>query len=236
MHEMIFFVHREDRAIQAARRCLQQAGYSIRSLSQPAFLTSVDRDRQCLILIDSVQRVDYGVDVCKRIRRSPFLGHLPIVLLTDPGEDSRALGLEAGADDCVAQPYDPGELVARIQSLLDRFQSGPETNLDSVSTDLVIDRAAMKLSVRGEEVPTTTLEFRLLSYLALHRGRVFTRDLLLDAVWGDTEFVTPRTVDTCVRRVRHKIEPDRSRPTYLKTVRGVGYRFDGIARWAEHDA
>ena len=236
MHEMIFFVHREDRAIQAARQCLQQAGYSIRSLSQPAFLTSVDQDRQCLILIDSVRQTAYGVDVCKRIRSSPFLGHLPIVLLTDAGEDSRVLGLEAGADDCVTEPYDPGELVARIQSLLDRFQSPPETNLSAVSTDIVIDRDAMRLSVRGEEVPTTTLEFRLLSYLALHRGRVFTRDLLLDAVWGDTQFVTPRTVDTCVRRVRHKIEPDRSRPTYLKTVRGVGYRFDGIARWTEHDA
>jgi DNA-binding winged helix-turn-helix (wHTH) protein len=89
----------------------------------------------------------------------------------------------------------------------------------------------MKLSVRGIEIPTTSLEFRLIEYLARHRGQVFTRDLLLDAVWGDMQFVTPRSVDACIRRIREKIEPDRTTPTYLKTVRGVGYRLDAVAAW-----
>jgi DNA-binding response OmpR family regulator len=89
----------------------------------------------------------------------------------------------------------------------------------------------MKLSVRGSEVPTTSLEFRLIEYLARHRGQVFTRDLLLDAVWGDMQFVTPRSVDACIRRIREKIEPDRNSPTYLKTIRGVGYRLDAVAAW-----
>ena len=89
----------------------------------------------------------------------------------------------------------------------------------------------MKLSVRGSEVVTTTLEFRLVNYLARHRGHAFTRDVLLDAVWGDLRFVSPRSVDACIRRVREKIEPDLTSPTYLKTVRGVGYRFDGVAVW-----
>jgi DNA-binding winged helix-turn-helix (wHTH) protein len=89
----------------------------------------------------------------------------------------------------------------------------------------------MKLSVRGSDVPTTSLEFRLIEYLARHRGQVFTRDLLLDAVWGETQFVTPRSVDACIRRIREKIEPDRNTPTYLKTVRGVGYRLDAQTSW-----
>ena len=97
--------------------------------------------------------------------------------------------------------------------------------------DLVIDSLAMKLLVRGSEVPTTSLEFRLIEYLARHRGQVFTRDLLLDAVWGDMQFVTPRSVDACIRRIREKIEPDRASPTYLKTIRGVGYRLDAVAAW-----
>jgi DNA-binding response OmpR family regulator len=101
----------------------------------------------------------------------------------------------------------------------------------SEPTDIVIDKASMKLSVRGNEIATTTLEFRLIDYLARHRGQVFTRDVLLDAVWGEMQFITPRSVDACVRRVREKIEPEKGRPTYLKTIRGVGYRFDAIVAW-----
>ena len=100
-----------------------------------------------------------------------------------------------------------------------------------LDADLIIDSWAMKVCVRGSEVPTTSLEFRLIEYLARHRGQVFTRDLLLDAVWGDMQFVTPRSVDACIRRIREKIEPDRSKPTYVKTIRGVGYRLDAIAAW-----
>jgi len=96
---------------------------------------------------------------------------------------------------------------------------------------MVIDTWSMKLLVHGIEVPTTTLEFRLIEYLARHRGQVFTRDFLLDAVWGEMQFITPRSVDACIRRIREKIEPDRSKPALLKTVRGVGYRWDARTAW-----
>jgi len=99
------------------------------------------------------------------------------------------------------------------------------------TADLVIDSWAMKLFFRGTEIATTSLEFRLIEYLARHRGQVFTRDVLLDAVWGDVQFVTPRSVDACIRRIRQKIEPDRKRPTMLKTIRGVGYRLDAATLW-----
>lgn len=100
--------------------------------------------------------------------------------------------------------------------------SGPVTTIG----DIEIDSSAMKLLVRGNEVTTTSLDFRLMAYLARNQARVFKHDELLDAVWGDTQFVTPRRVDACVRRVRRKIEPDFAQPTYLKTIRGVGYRLD----------
>jgi two-component system phosphate regulon response regulator PhoB len=122
-------------------------------------------------------------------------------------------------------------LVARVQSVLRRAPRAQPNH--SESTDILIDRGAMKLCVRGTEVTTTSLEFRLVDYLALHPGRVFTRDVLLDAVWGEMQFVTPRSVDACIRRVRRKIEPDKTRPTFLKTVRGVGYRFDAVAGWLQ---
>lgn len=97
--------------------------------------------------------------------------------------------------------------------------------------EIVFDSWAMKLLVRGKEIPTTALEFRLLEYLARHRGQVFTRDYLLDAVWGDMRFIGPRSVDACIRRIREKIEANRTRPVMLKTIRGVGYRMDATAAW-----
>src|SRR5208283_300214 len=145
-------------------------------------------------------------------------------------EEHRALALESGGDDCIVKPFSPRELVARVQAVLRRY-APPATRSRMEAADLVIDSLAMKLSVRGSEVVTTNLEFRLIEYLARHRGQVFTRDLLLDAVWGDMQFVTPRSVDACIRRIREKIEPDRTTPTYLKTIRGVGYRLDAVAAW-----
>ena len=89
----------------------------------------------------------------------------------------------------------------------------------------------MKISVRGKEVTTTTLEFRLIDYLARHQGKVFTRDALLDAVWGDLRFVTPRSVDACIRRIRRKIEPESSSPRFLRSIRGVGYKLEATPIW-----
>jgi len=233
MSELILVLESAVGVCRGTRRFLEQAGYGVRLLSQQATLQELQQSRPSLILLDEGKKGNGAVELCKRIRQTSALQAFPIILLTGAGEEDRIRGLEAGADDCVAEPSNPRELVARVQSLLRRSPRRFVNAALPESTDLVIDRAAMKLSVRGTEVVTTTLEFRLLDYLAVNRGRVFTRDLLLDAVWGEMQFVTPRTVDTCVRRVRDKIEPDRARPTYLKTVRGVGYRFDGIASWPE---
>ena len=105
----------------------------------------------------------------------------------------------------------------------------------STLTDVLIDRHAMKVFVQGKEMATTTLEFKLIDYMARHPGKIFTRDALLDAVWGDLQFVTPRSVDACIRRIRRKIEGNSCAPRFLRTLRGVGYKFEATSRWETED-
>src|SRR6202007_1804664 len=151
---------------------------------------------------------------------------VPIIFLTArAGENDRVLGLELGADDYITKPFAPRELLARVKAVLRRFER-PTTPSVITFEEVMIDAGAMQLKVRGELTTSTATEFRLLAYLARHPGRVFSRDHLLDAVWGDARFVTPRSVDVYVRRIREKIEIDPENPRYLKTGRGAGDRFD----------
>ncbi|HLV85906.1 MAG TPA: response regulator transcription factor [Candidatus Sulfotelmatobacter sp.] len=155
---------------------------------------------------------------------------IPRIVVTDGNTPELQLtALNFGADDWISRPFASRELILRVRALLQRSQRSHELTGDRA--EIVIDSWAMKLSVRGNEVSTTALEFRLLEYLARHRGQVFTRDFLLDAVWGEIRFVNPRSVDACIRRIREKIESDPNNPTMLKTVRGVGYRLDARAVW-----
>jgi two-component system phosphate regulon response regulator PhoB len=146
------------------------------------------------------------------------------MLTARSGEADRVVGLELGADDYVTKPFSMRELVARIRALLRRHEAIPQRN--SVQRgDLVIDPSAHAVSVAGKQVELSALEFRLLHHLASHPGLVFSRDQLLDRVWGNDRSVTPRSVDVYIRRVREKIESEPQQPAYLQTVHGVGYRF-----------
>jgi DNA-binding response OmpR family regulator len=230
MRQLIFVID-EVEGCRTAQDCLESAGYEVRTFSTSEMIDEAESSRPALMLISLLLPDGSGISLCRRIRENPVLSRTPLLfLLEDATEEHRILALDSGGDDCIVKPFSPRELVARVQAVLRRFS--PETAFPgAASAEFVIDSSAMRLSIRGEEVPTTSLEFRLIEYLAQHRGQVFTRDLLLDAVWGDMQFVTPRSVDACIRRVREKIEPDRSRPTYLKTIRGVGYRLDAVPVW-----
>src|SRR3984957_11749892 len=231
MKQLIFVVEDENGVCELAQRSLEEAGYAVRTFSTANMIQDAEDRIPSLMLIALMMPDGNGLDLCRGVRDSRVLATTPVILLIpETAEHHRAFALDCGADDCIIKPFSGRELVARVQAVLRRFNTavGPSA---AEKTDLVIDSSAMKVSVRGCEVPTTSLEFRLIEYLARHRGQVFTRDLLLDAVWGDMQFVTPRSVDACIRRVREKIEPDRSRPTYLKTIRGVGYRLDAVPVW-----
>lgn len=194
--------------------------------SSSGMLEQAARVQPVLFLLDIMLPGESGLDVCRRIRQNRKMEMTPVMFLTAKGEEAdRVAGLELGADDYIVKPFSPRELVARIRAVLRRTQR-PEKPAIIRAGELEINGEAMSISVSGKGVSTTPTEYRLLEYLASHAGRVFTRDQLLDAVWRDSHFVTLRSIDVFVRRLREKIEPDPEHPVYLKTVRGVGYRFD----------
>jgi len=224
----IFVVEDDLDIARLVRHHLETAGFRVRSYSGTAsVLADAQRERPSLLLLDIMVPGGDGLDLCRQVRQSgPPLATMPIVFLTaKTAEADRILGLETGADDYITKPFSPRELLARIKAVLRRCER-PLAPVSITAGDLEIDAAAMTVNVRGGTVTTTATEFRLLHYLAQHAGRVFTRDQILDAVWKETTFVSPRSVDVYVRKLREKIEHDPEQPRYLKTVRGTGYRFE----------
>ncbi len=227
MSAAVFILEDDADIARLVEHHIAAAGYTPRVFPAPTgLMAEAERVRPALFLLDIMVPGGDGLDVCRRLRANPLLSTTPIIFMTaKASENDRVLGLELGADDYITKPFAPRELVARVKAVLRRFERpvGPQIlEFD----DVVIDAGAMQLKVRGELTTTTATEFRLLDYLARHPGRVFTRDHLLDAVWGDARFVTPRSVDVYVRRIREKIEADPEEPRFLKTVRGAGYRFE----------
>jgi len=166
-----------------------------------------------------------GFEVCRKIRESTDLASVPIIFLTArAGEEDRVRGLDLGADDYITKPFGTRELTARVRAVLRRFEQPVTTSI--TAPDFELHSESMTLTVRGKLTDVTATEFRLLHFLASHPGRVYSRDQVLDAVWRDLSFVTPRSVDVYIRRLREKIEPDPEDPKYLKTVRGAGYKFE----------
>lgn len=205
---------------------LQRAGFSVEMCASGDKVLALARQHPPVLFVLDIMVPGYsGVEVCKLIRQSRDLAKIPIIFLTaKTAEEDRIRGLEIGADDYVVKPFSPRELVARVKAVLRRFER-PMSG--SVSTpDFELDADAVTLTVRGQPASLTATEFRLLQFLGTHPGKVFTRDQVLDAVWRDMSFVTPRSVDVYIRRLREKIEPDPEEPRYLKTVRGAGYKFE----------
>ncbi len=227
MKQTIFVVEDDADISRLVRHHLETAGYLVRVFpTVTGVLAQAEREPPSLFVLDIMVPGGDGLDLCRRIRQSARVGSTPVIFLTArTTEADRVIGLELGAYDYVTKPFSPRELVARTRAVLRRFER-PLTPAMTKVGEVEIDSGAMTLTVSGKSVTTTATEFRLLDYLARHTGRVFTRDQLLDAVWRDTSYVTPRSVDVYVRRIREKIEPDPENPRYLRTVRGAGYRFE----------
>jgi DNA-binding response OmpR family regulator len=227
MQPSIFVVEDEADIARLIRHHLETSGFTVRSFSSTHnVISEAEKQPPSLFLLDIMVPGGDGLGLCRRLRESASLGATPIIFLTaKAAESDRILGLELGGDDYITKPFSPRELIARVKAVMRRFERPLTKDVMKIG-DLVIDAGAMILSVRGSQIGTTATEFRLLEYFASHPGRVFTRDQLLDAVWRDTSFVTPRSVDVYVRRIREKIEGDPENPRYLKTVRGAGYRFE----------
>ncbi len=208
------------------RHHLQQSGYSINTCeSGDKALTLARETSPALFLLDIMVPGVNGLEVCRKIRSNKDLALCPIIFLTaKSSEDDKIKGLELGADDYITKPFSPRELIARVRAVLRRSEQPPTTTIRTPDWELNCD--SVTLTVRGEPVDITATEFRLLHFFASHPSRVFSRDQVLDAVWKETSFVTPRSVDVYVRRLREKIEQDPENPMYLRTVRGSGYKYE----------
>ncbi|HAZ22525.1 MAG TPA: DNA-binding response regulator [Firmicutes bacterium] len=187
-------------------------------------LEAIQTVKPDLIVLDLMLPGLDGLEICRRVRKSE---DIPIIMLTaKESEVDRILGLELGADDYVTKPFSMRELMARVKSVLRRFQvaaNGPDV---LISGDVSLNKATREVTTRGTDVTLSVKEFDLLAMLMLNSGRVLTREILLDGVWGADFFGEPRTVDVHIRWLREKIEEDPANPKYIHTVRGVGYRFN----------
>lgn len=225
----VFLVEDEPDIALLIRHHLEGAGFAVSSFPSGAgVVQAAELNRPSLFLIDIMLPGGNGLDLCRRIRRTPPLSKVPIIFVTArTGEPDRIAGLDLGADDYITKPFSPREMVARIKAVLRRYDRPAEQSRILVGP-IELDSEAIRLTVSGVPVPTTMTEFRLLEHLMRHAGQVFTRDQLLDAVWQESRYVTDRSVDVYVRRLRGKIEQDPENPRYLRTVRGAGYRFDAV--------
>lgn len=206
---------------------LEGAGFTVRVFSGGAgVLSAAEKSPPALFLLDIMLPDGDGLDLCRTIRRSDKLAGCQIILLTAKAEETdRVVGLELGADDYVTKPFSPRELVARVKAVL-RRQDQPPAPTPITFGSLTLDPAAVQVTREGQPIDLSATEFRLLEFLARHPGRVFSREQLLDAVWKETRYVTPRSVDVYVRRLREKVETDPENPAHIVTVRGAGYRFE----------
>jgi two-component system alkaline phosphatase synthesis response regulator PhoP len=192
-------------------------------------LKIVQRDRPNLLILDLMLPGLSGIELCRILRDRSDTARLPILMLTaKAGETDRVLGLEMGADDYLTKPFSPRELVARVRAILRRAAIAAQTESAPAydKGGLKIDFTTYEVFARGKNVKLTLKEFELLRFLVQNPNRVLSRDQLLDRVWGGETFVTPRTVDVHIRRLRKAIEKDDSKPRWILTLRGVGYKFD----------
>jgi len=178
-----------------------------------------------LVVLDLMLPKLDGLEVCKRLRAE---SEVPIIMLTARDDElDKVVGLELGADDYITKPFSIREFRSRVRALLRRASvARPVQDGEAITADgLRIDLARRSVEVRGNPVQLTYVEFELLRTLAANPGRVYSRKMLLEALWGASDYREPRTIDVHVRHLREKLEPDPAEPEYLLTVRGVGYRF-----------
>ncbi len=192
----------------------------------------LEQHEPALVVLDLMLPGTDGLELCRWIRGR---SDLPVIMLTARGEEAdRIVGLELGADDYVTKPFSPRELVARVKTVLRRTSRQPDTAERLAFEDLVIDATAREVTKRGRTLRLTAKEFDLLWFLARHPKQVFSRDQLMDRVWGYSAALDTGTVTVHVRRLREKIEDDPARPRFLQTVWGVGYRFASTReRWQD---
>jgi two-component system, OmpR family, alkaline phosphatase synthesis response regulator PhoP len=223
----VLIVEDETDLVKLLKYNLEKEGFKVNYATDGTVaLAEARRDPPDLVILDLMLPGLDGLEVCRQLRRNERFVRTPVLILSARSEEAdRIVGLELGADDYVTKPFSTREIIARVRALLRRNEPAAPPRLRIHRGDIVIDPTAHSVYVAGRSVELSALEFRLLHYLASHPGMVFSRDQLLDNVWGNDRTVTPRSVDVYIRRIREKVEPKPQEPAYVQTIHGVGYRF-----------
>ena len=225
----ILIVDDEQDIVELLSYNLGKEGFStVKAYDGEAAIGLVRSGKPDLMILDLMLPKMNGLDVCKAIRRNPETANLPIIMLTAKGEEiDKIIGLEIGADDYITKPFSVKELIARVRSILRRMQDVEKKtgNEEFEYKDMKINYASCLVKISGKQVTLSPTELKLLFFLSRNRGRVYSRNQILDHVWGDDTFITDRAVDVHIRRLRSQIEKDMENPNYILTVRGFGYKF-----------
>ena len=220
----VLVVDDEKDIIELVSYNLENEGFKVISATAgEKALELVSSEKPEIIILDLMLPGIDGLDVCRELKRNDQTSSIPIIMLTAKGEESDiVIGLELGADDYITKPFSPRVLVARVKAVLRRIESKKEEEDLIRINQLSIDLVRYQVTYRGKTLTLTSTEFNLLILLAQNRGKVFTRDQILDKAWKEESFVVDRTVDVHVRRLRQKLG---QASRFIETVRGVGYRF-----------
>lgn len=223
----ILAVDDEEHILELIRFNLENSGYKVICCGVGTeVLNIVKAEKPDLILLDVMLPGIDGYDVCKEIRKDNSICNIPIIMITAKSEElDKILGLELGADDYMTKPFSIRELLARVKAVLRRTALQPMDKSFKFD-NIVIDFEKHEITKDGKRVELTLKEFEVLELLLKNKGRVITRDFLLDKVWGYEYYGETRTVDVHIRHIRQKIEEDDKNPKFIETIRGVGYRFN----------
>jgi two-component system, OmpR family, phosphate regulon response regulator PhoB len=226
MKPLVLIVEDEAALVTMLRYNLEKEGFVVCEASDgEEALVQIAERKPDVVLLDWMLPLVSGIEVCRQIRRSPASRTLPIIMLTARGEEGdRVRGLNSGADDYVVKPFSPSELIARLRAVMRRAKPASAEEVLRFS-DLAMDLAAHRVTRSGKPVHLGPTEFRLLRFLMQHPGRVFSREQLLDQVWGHDVYVEPRTVDVHIRRLRKALTENET-ADLVRTVRSAGYALD----------
>ncbi|HEY4715663.1 MAG TPA: response regulator transcription factor [bacterium] len=226
MSKLIAIVDDEPDIIELVSIHLTKSGFITKGFSDgSAFLKSLDKQIPDLVILDLMLPDTDGLEICKYLRKEDRFAGTSVILLTAKGDETdKVLGLELGADDYITKPFSPRELVARVRAVLRRKDKAETTEKIEIDGILSIDPQKYEVVVKGKNINLTSTEFRILKILIEKRGRVFTRDQILDNLWGNEKTVVDRTVDVHIKNLREKLGPAGD---LIKNVRGVGYQFRG---------
>ena len=229
MKPLVLIVEDEAPLVTLLRYNLEKEGFEVAEAGDgEEALAKINERRPDAVLLDWMLPLVSGIEVCRQIRRSPKMRGLPVIMLTARGEEGdRVRGLNSGADDYVVKPFSPSELVARLRAVMRRSQ--PAANDETLRfADISMDLSAHRVSRNGRVLHLGPTEYRLLRFFMQQPGRVFSREQLLDGVWGHDVYVEPRTVDVHIRRLRKAINGP-GEEDIVRTVRSAGYALDRAA-------